>query len=376
VKEVDMKKLLTAMFLTLLIAFSSRGLIGAQTTPSTSTQTTTPASAQSRVLGEVVAIDVSAKRLSLKTASGEQVTIECDEKTAYRRVPAGETTLDKAITISLTDIGVGDRVIARGSVNAASKVVLARGLIVVNQNEITQKKERERAEWLRRGIEGVVSTTKPETGEVTLLTRAPEGERTVVIATSGSHIRRYAPDSIRFSDAKPSSVAEIKVGDRFRALGDKSSDGAGFKAEEVVFGSFRTVGGFITAVNASSGEITINDIPTKQPLTIAVNKDSILRRLSPALVKSMVESSGGSAAGKGAGGAELQQMIEQQPPISVADLKVGDGILASSTRGTTPSRVSAIVLTAGVENFLKLYVQNPAGRDFNLGLGLPSGITP
>lgn len=371
-----MKKLLTAMFLTLLIAFSSRGLIDAQTTPSTSTQTTTPASAQSRVLGEVVAIDVSAKRLSLKTASGEQVTIECDEKTAYRRVPAGETTLDKAITISLTDIGVGDRVIARGNVKAASKVVLARGLIVINQNEITQKKERERDEWLRRGIEGVVSVTKPETGEVTLLTRAPEGERTIVIATSGSNIRRYAPDSIKFSDATSSSVAEIKVGDRFRALGDKSSDGDSFKAEEVVFGSFRTVGGFITAVDASSGEITINDIPTKQPLTIAVNKDSILRRLSPALVKSMVESSSGSAAGKGAGGAELQQTIEQQPPISVADLKVGDGILASSTRGTTPSRVSAIVLTAGVENFLKLYVQNPARRDFNLGLGLPSGITP
>jgi hypothetical protein len=379
VKEGDMKKALAAIPLTLLVAFSSRGLIDAQTAPPTSAQTTTAsAGGQSRVLGEVVAIDLVAKRLTLKTTSGEQVVIECDEKTVYKRVPPGETTLDKAITISLTDITVGDRVVARGSVSGESKVMLTRGLVVISQNELTQKKERERAEWLRRGIEGVVSAVKPETGEVTLLIRTPEGSRPLIIETGGSNIRRYAPDSIRFSDAKSSSVAEVKAGDRFRALGDKSSDGARFKAEEIIFGSFRTVGGFITAVDASSGEIKINDIPTKQSLTIAVTRDSMLRRLSPELVKQLAAVPGGGGAGEGArgGGTELQQVIERQPAITVADLKVGDGILASSTAGTTPLRVSAIVLTAGVESFLKLYTQNPARRDFNLGLGLPSGITP
>jgi hypothetical protein len=373
-----MKKVLTAISITILIASISRDFVDAQTPPSTSPQTTASVTGQSRVLGEVVAIDLSAKRLSLKTTSGEQATIECDEKTAYRRVPAGETTLDKAIAIGFADISVGDRVIARGSLTGASKVMLTRGLVVINQKEITQKKERDRSEWLRRGIEGVVSATKPEAGEVTLLMRTPEGNRPMIVAVGESNIRRYALDSIRFSDAKTSSVAEVKVGDRFRALGDKSSDGARFKAEEIVFGSFRTVGGFITAVDASSGEIKINDIPTKKALTIAINKDSMLRRLSPALVKLLVEASKGSpAAGSSRiGGAELQRMIEQQPSLTIADLKVGDGILASSTTGPTPSRVSAIVLTAAVENFLKLHAQNPARRDFNLGLGLPSGITP
>lgn len=374
-----MKQLLTAISLTLLAAFIPRGLAGAQTaaTPAPA-RTTTAAAAQGRVLGEVSAIDLGARRLSLKTASGEQVTVVCDEKTAYKRVPVGETTLDKAVAISLKDISLGDRVIARGSVDGASKIMFARGLVVVSQNEITKKKERDRAEWLLRGLEGVVSATRPEAGEVTLLVRTAEGNRPVVVATGGSNIRRYSPDSIRFSDATSSSVAEVKVGDKFRALGDKSADGASFKAEEVVFGSFKTVGGFITAVDAATGEIKINDIPSKQPLTIAINKDSMLRRLSPALVKQLVEGSqGDAAAGRArADGAELQKTIEQQPATTIADLKVGDGILASSMAGPTPSRVSAIVLTAGVENFLRLHSQNPAPRDFNLSLGLPSGIAP
>ncbi len=365
-----MKKVLTAISFTLLIAFISRGFVVAQTPPST--PATTTANGQGRVLGEVLAIDLKTKQLTLTTTAGEQVTIECDEKTVYQRMPVGETTLDKAVAIRLTDISIGDRVVARRGMTGASRVMRTRGLIVVSQKEITQKKERERAEWQTRSIEGIVSATKPETREVTLQIRSLEGTKPIIIAASESHVRRYAPDSIKYSEAKPSSVAEVKVGDRLRALGDKSSDGARFTAEEIIFGSFRTVGGFITAVDASSGEIKINDIPTKQPLTIVVNKDSMLRRLSPTLVKLLVESSTGNSA---KGGAELQQMVEQQASINIADLKVGDAVLASST-GATPSRVMAIILTAGVESFLKLYTQNPTRSEFNLGLGLPSDITP
>ena len=345
--------------LILLVASIAYGLVHAQTASS---------NAQSRVLGEVLKIDPNTKQLILKTTEGEQVTIACDEKTIYRRVPPGETTLDKAVAISITDINVGDRVIARGSTTEASKAMIARGVIVVDRQEIAQKKQHDRAEWTSRGIEGVVTAMKPETNEVTLLAHSSGGAKPLIVATSGSNIRRYAPNSIKYSDARPSSINEMKVGDRVRALGNKSDDGSRLIAEEIVFGAIRTVGGFITAVDTGRGEIKINDIPTKQPLTIIANNDSMLRRLSPEVSKLLGTNAASSSA--------VQQQIEQQPTLKVADLKVGDAILASTTVGTSPGLVNAIILVAGVESFLKQHTQQSKGRDFNVTLALPSGVGP
>ena len=324
----------------------------------------TPANSQGRVLGEVVTTDPNNKQLLLKTAEGEQVTVACDDKTVFRRVPPGEKTLDKATPITLTDINVGDRVIARGTMTEASKALSAGVVIVINHDEIAQKKQRDRAEWTSRGIEGVVTATKPETNEVTLLAHYSEGSKPLIVATSDSSIRRYAPNSIRYSDATPSSIKEMKVGDRVRALGNKSADGTHLIAEEIVFGSIRTVGGFITALDVARGEIKINDIPTKKPLTIVVNNDSMLRRLSPEVSKLL--STNASA---------VQQKLEQQAPLTIAELKVGDAILASTTIGTNPSLVNAIILAAGVEKFLKEHTQQARGA-FNVSLALPSGVSP
>jgi Golgi nucleoside diphosphatase len=44
---------------------------------------------------------------------------------------------------------------------------------------------------------------------------------------------RYAADSVNLNDARPSSFAEIKVGDQLRALGQKSEDGSRLAAEEI-----------------------------------------------------------------------------------------------------------------------------------------------
>lgn len=365
-------KLLTAILFAVLI---SHGLVSAQTTPQ-SAAPTPAAGAQGRVLGEVTAIELNARRMTLKTAQGEQVVVAGDDKTVYRRVPPGEKTLDKAVVIGLTDISVGDRVIARGGAADAGQPLLARSVIVIDQQEIARKKERDRAEWQSRGVEGVVAEVKSEANEVRLVTQSAEGPRSLIIAAGGSNIRRYAPDSIKYSDAVSSTVGEMKAGDRLRALGDRSGDGARFTAEEIVFGSIRMSGGFVTAVDAATGEIKINDIPTKQSLTIVVNNDSMLRRLPSSLAQQLVTAGAGSAAEAGGRGAEFQKLIEQQPPGAVGDLKVGDAVLASTTPGATPSRVSAIILLTGVDGFLKQHMQQPKARDFNLTLGLPSGVGP
>ena len=64
--------------------------------------------------------------------------------------------------------------------------------------------------------------------------------------------RRYAPDSVRFSDAKPGSFADLKVGDQLRVLGEKNADGTRIKAEAIVSGSFRNIAGVIKSIDASA----------------------------------------------------------------------------------------------------------------------------
>ena len=75
----------------------------------------------------------------------------------------------------------------------------------------------------------------PYSGDkITLTTGA--GQTVNVVTTPQTTFRRYAPDSVKFSDAKPSSMSELKAGDQARVLGDKTGDAV--TAEVVVSGSF------------------------------------------------------------------------------------------------------------------------------------------
>ena len=52
-------------------------------------------------------------------------------------------------------------------------------------------------------------------------------------------------------------------------------------AEAVVSGSFRTIAGTVISVDPAAGEIKLNDLDTKKPVTIKVNADSQIRKLPP-----------------------------------------------------------------------------------------------
>lgn len=326
------------------------------------------AQAPSRVLGEVTAVDAAARRVTLKSTKGQVVTVLLDDSTVYLRVPPGETTLDKATPIALADLGVGDRVLARGAMDAAASTLLAHNVVVMTKADITVKHERYREEWLKRGVVGVVKAVNPQTREITLAELRAMDKPLVVVADEKSQFRRYAPDSVKFRDARQSSLAEVKPGDLLRALGDRSADGARLAAEEVVFGTFNTVGGTVTEVNAATGEITLTDVLSKKPRVVVVSPDSMLRRLPPEVVK-ILEA---SAAGKQSG--DLQERIEASPALKLSDLKKGDGLLVSSSVNGASSKMTAILIAAGVDDFLKRYGQQTASqKPINLGLGLPVG---
>jgi len=188
---------------------------------------TDPSIAAKHAIGEVKTIDAAAKQISIKTDAGSMVSVSLTDKTVYKRLAPGEQSLTNATDITLADIGEGDRVMARGTVSADRKSVPAAMIIVMTKGDIAKKQEAERLEWRRRGILGVITALKPDSKEITISNRTMAGTQSVVIPVAdNTEMRRYAPDSIKFADAKPSAFNELKVGDQLRALGERGPDPA------------------------------------------------------------------------------------------------------------------------------------------------------
>ena len=414
------------IFASISIAMTA-SLVNAQA-PSPGTapaQTGDPNITLNGVIGEVKAIDGTARQLIVKTDAGSVVIAILSDTTTYLRVAPGEKDLTNAAKITFADVAEGDRVMARGKVSDDKKSVPARALIVMTKADIAKKQEAERAEWRRRGILGIISALNPTSKEITITTRSMAGSTPVIIAVGEKvEFRRYAPDSIKFGDAKESNFAELKVGDQLRALGERSPDGAKFTAEKIVTGSFRTVAGTVTAIDPATGEIKINDLEKKQPLTIVVKQDAVLRKFpaanemmgmfgrgpgpggasaaqtQPAGGQQAAGAAGGQASGapggqgrggpggpgmRAGGGPNLQDMLERLPMIALADVKTGDTIIVSSTQGADPGRLTAITLVSGADTLLNMIAArqqqaggpttpNPAAGLSGSGVGFAIGL--
>ena len=413
-----MRALLLAMAVALASLNSSVSLVQGQDVASD------PNIAAKHAIGEVKTIDAPQKIFSIKTDAGNTVFVTVTDKTVYKRLPPGEQTLTNATDITIADVGEGDRIMARGTVAADRKSVPAQMIIVMTKGDIAKKQEAERFEWRRRGILGVITALKPEAKEITISNRTMAGTQAVLIPVDDkTEMRRYAPDSIKFADAKPSTFGELKVGDQIRALGDRSPDGLKFTPVKVVTGAFRTVAGTVKEVDAATGEIKIVDLEKKHPLTIVVKPDSVLRKFpaasemgammggmgrgpggpggqapagAPAGGGQARPAGGGGPGGPGGrggpggpggpggrGGPNINDMLERLPTIAIADLKVGDTIIVSSTQGVDPARLTAIALVSGADTLLAMLAPRPAagqapnpagglgGGGISFGIGLP-----
>src|ERR1051325_11355341 len=129
-----------------------------------------PAIKATQVFGKVSEINAAAGQITIKTAAGSVVVASVNEKTTYERMPPGVTDRNKAEQTSLTEITVGDGVVARGFVAADRKSVPAQLIIVVSQSEIAKKNAAERMAW-SRGAKGIVSAVNPTAKEITVSSR-------------------------------------------------------------------------------------------------------------------------------------------------------------------------------------------------------------
>jgi len=361
------------------------------------------------VTGEVVSIEGG--KMVVSTQNGQLEAIFSD-KTEYKRVPPENLTLKAAVPAAHSDIGVGDRVMVTGVFGANKSVLPARAVYILTKSDLSQKQAKDTERWRTRGIAGRVVSVDPVAKNLSVEIRGLTGATTVVLTPKAdAKFLRYAQDSVKYSEAKSSSIAEIAPGDLIRAVGDRTPDGASMTAEEIITGAFQTRAGAVKSINAESGEVVISDLQTKKDLTIIVSPSSVLKRFPPEMAQRMAQSQMGGGArpvGQPAGsqatatppGAAppssgpgqmrmgggprggIDEMLERFPNITIADLKVGDMIAVSSSRNPNAERVTAIKLLAGVEPFIQMAQatagpQRPGGRspDFNIpgldSVGLP-----
>ena len=290
-------------------------------------QTTAPPSAasQNRVVGVVTAIDKTTGQLTVKTDTGESITVVTNEKSAVLRLPPGETSAQNAAKITLADVAVGDRVFARGTHAADGKSVDARQVVVtggaVAAAAVTDQ-QRQREDFRQRGVTGRITALDSNKKEVTVQSRSREGVVPVTVAvTDSTKLFRYAPDSMNIKDATRASFSDLKVGDQLRALGEKSADGTRLSAEEIIAGSTTRTGGQVVAVTPAKSEITIKNVQGEN-ITVVVGQRSSLRRVTPELAAAFEASRpqrpGGGAPGAGAPGdrparAEGQERRPSEP---------------------------------------------------------------
>jgi hypothetical protein len=400
------------------------GLLAEQTPAQ---QTSSQAPGQTPLTQKVGAVkSISGNALVLTVDGGTDVSVMVASNAKIVQVAPGEKDLKSATPIALTDLQVGDRVLVRGRASDDAKTMAAVGIIAMKRTDLEAKKSQDRDDWQKRGIGGLVSAVDPATGTITISTGTGATAKTVAIHTAKNTVlRRYAPDSVQFDDAKPAALDQIKPGDQVRARGTKSADGSEFAADEIVSGTFRNLAGIITAIDARAQTISLTDLISKKTVVVKITQQSQLRKI-PAQMAQMIAfrlkgagvgAQGGGSTGAGAasaqgdaaaggsgtpnggqrsGGAgvagngvsgngaaaggrgDFQQIVNRLPASTLGDFQRGDAVMVVSTQGTDAGGVTAITMLGGVESIL---AAAPAGNaaqamtlsPWSLGGGAPTG---
>ena len=247
-------------------------------------------------MGAVVSIEPTG--FTMQTDSGTRLTVLLSNQAILLRVPPNQKDLKNATKIKAGDISVGDRILVRGHISDDQKTLLATSAIVMSKEDVARKQEAERADW-QRGVGGLVSSVDPATSTITISTAALGATKKVTIhVTKNTDLRRYAPDSVKFDDAKPNTLDQIKPGDQLRARGKRSEDGSEFAAEGIVSGSFRNIAGTVSSIDVSQNTISVVELKTKKPLLVKFTADSQLRKLPPMMAQRIATGLKGGEAGR------------------------------------------------------------------------------
>jgi len=171
------------------------------------------------VVGTISAFKAEVTEIEVKPDGGAPVAFKVTGDTVAQQVAPGAGDLKSAQTIRVTELHLGDRVLA----TAEPGTKMLRRIVVMSASDLAHRDEADRADWARRGVSGIVATKTAD--GLTLKMRSLTGVvETVLKVNPKTAYRQYAPDSVRFADAKQSNLSEIAVGAQVRARGEKESD--------------------------------------------------------------------------------------------------------------------------------------------------------
>lgn len=342
---------------------------------------TAAAQQQQHLVGEITSIDQSNGRVNVKTDAGAVVVITTDERTVYRRLPPGETSLQKAERITRADLRTGDRVLVPGAATQ-SATQAASQLIVTSRAASASPQDEAR----RRGVAGRVVALDAARRQIVIETRGRDASaRAVTIDAASQDVRflRYAPDSFRRADARPGSFTDIAIGDALRAFGERIDDGSRVTAAEVISGTVERIVGTVSSVDTSRGEVVVKNEQTGQTVVINVGKNTTLRRVPRETAEELAARAEQREERRDAqqqrarpAGRTIQQIFESLPVINVSDLKKGDTAVVTATVGEDASRATAVSLIAGEASMLRWLqrFQRVADEPREMSPGLPGNV--
>jgi len=387
----------------LAVAFASTALCSTAKRAEFASQQAAAQSSATRVIGTIKAI--VGNTITLTNDAGATVSVTVDDSTKFVRVAPGQTTLQGATTIHLQDLQVGDRILVRGQAGSEGAPMNATSVIAMTRTDLQAKHASEEQEW-QRGVGGLVKSVDPASGTISITMAAMGGTKTVAIHTmKDTVLRRYAPDSVQFDEAKVGTIDQIHPGDQLRARGTRSADGSDFAAQEIVSGAFRNIAGTITAIDTSANTVTVKDLISKKVFLVKFTPQSEIRQLAPQMAQFIAmrlknsqgggqqgaagsgtaggNRGGGSPAGgegqgsgrfqRGGGGGDLQQMLNRLPAATLANLQKGEAVMIVSTEGAVSGEVTAITLLGGVEPILEAPSGAQAMTLSPWSLGAPAG---
>jgi hypothetical protein len=328
--------------------------------------------------------------ITLTPDSGPDLSVTVQATTRILRIAPGEKDLKNATPIQLQDLQVGDRILVAGKASDDNLSLAASTVVVMKHSDLEARHQQDLQDWQKRGVDGLAKAVDGAAGTVTISVRSKD----VVIHTSSTTvIRRYAPDSVKFDDAKPGTLQQVHPGDQVRARGDRTADGSELAADEIVSGSFPGIAGTVNSVDASSSTLNVHDLLTNKTVVIKITPDSQLRHLSPEMAQMIamrlkggaggaatgaapssspttnsqtgppVAPPGAGAGGTGAGGngggsgrpggaPDIQRLLSRAPAAVLTDLHKGDAVIILSTEGTA-GMGTVITLVSGVEPILQ-----------------------
>lgn len=343
-------------------------------------QTSAAAPAAAAKIGTVKSI--SGSTITFATDAGQQVAVTVASGARILQLAPGSKDLKSAQTITLGDIAPGDRILISGKAGDDAASFTASRVILMKAQDIAQQHAKEEADWQKRGTGGLVNAIDEATGTLTVSVGAKKIE---VHTTPATTFRRYSGASVKFEDAKPSTLAEVHAGDQLRVLGTKSEDGLSIQAEIIVSGSFLHLAGTIATLDAANGAFTLKDLATKRTMTVKVTPDSDVRKLPPQVAARFAARARGGAGAHAGGntegarpaaqsnaaahengsaprnggeqtrsaGMDLSQMLNRLPTETLAELKAGDAVMiVASQLSPGSSEVTAVTLLSGVEPIL------------------------